>query len=56
MKHIPLFGHASSKEQVLVYAMLLASFGISLLAASKAYSFFNKFLRARYISNGRDKW
>jgi hypothetical protein len=56
MEYIPLFKPVSTKEIVLVYAMLIASFGISCLSTFKIYSFFNKFPRSRRISNRRNKW
>ena len=56
MDYVPLLKPKSPKQTMLVYAMLIASFGISCLATSKIYSFFNKFARSRRISDRRDKW
>jgi ABC-type spermidine/putrescine transport system permease subunit II len=56
LDYIKIFGRASSKENALIFAMLLVSLGIAFLAVRKSYKLFNKFMRGRPIPSDRDKW
>jgi hypothetical protein len=56
LNYIKIFGRASSKENALIFAMLLASLGFAFLAVQNSYKFFNKYMRSRPIPSDRDKW